>query len=107
MRLLSERTNGHKALFHREPSNGAWIGNRLLQISFWRYSEKLLGDLCTAPGVEGKWCRRSPCRRLAAGLGFGPDDLGSQLLAPLLLPVHNVTSLSLVSSSIRSLGLLY
>lgn len=67
----------------------------------------LLGDFCPAPEVEDEQCRRSMCWLLAASLGFGPGDPGSELLAPLLLLINDATSLSLVSSSIRSLRLLY
>lgn len=57
----------------------------------------------TEPGAENKWCRRNKYWLLAVNVGFGPDHPGSELF----LPVNDLTSLSLVSSSIRSLGLLY
>lgn len=83
--------------------SGAQVGDRLLKICFWSYSELLSGDLFSEPGAEDKWCRRNKYWLLAANMGFGPDHPGSELL----LPINDLTSLSLVSSSIRSIGLLY
>lgn len=74
---------------------------------FPEYSEMLLGDFCPEPGAEDEWCKRIMCWLLAASMVFEPDDPGSEPLAPLLVPINDLTSLSLVSSSIRSLGLLY
>ena len=65
------------------------------------------GGFCTEPGAEDKWCRRIMCWQLAASMGFGPEDPGSEPLAPPLPPINGLTSLSLVSSSVRSLALLY
>lgn len=65
----------------------------------------LLGAFCTKPGAQDKRCR-SLCWLLAASMGFGSDDPGCELLVPFLLPINDLTSLSLVSSSVRCLGLL-
>lgn len=79
-------------------------GEQITKGLFPELFRNAVGDFCTEPGAEVKWCRSIMFWQLAAGMDFGPEDPGSE---PLALPLPPINDLSLVSSFLRSLALLH